>query len=74
MEASIDHLALKSHTMPKPAAPISAQLRLVADNKRDLDEMILAEQGRGWLLISRGYSLDEGHGATLIRKDLVKAA
>ena len=55
METVIDRIAVQSQPPLKPAVPISNQLRLVVDNKPDLDEMILAEQGQGWVLISRGY-------------------
>jgi len=44
------------------------QLRLAAKDKSDLEGMIKVEQGKGWQLLSRSYSLDEGHGATLVWK------
>lgn len=74
MEAVIDSVAVQVQHQPQQAASTSDKMRIVADCKRDLDDMIQAELQRGWVLISRGYSLDEGHGATLIRKDLEKTA
>ena len=75
MESVIDRIAVQAQQQPQPTLTIadhmrSDQLRLVADDKRDLDEMIQVELNRGWFVVSRSYSLDDGHGATLIRKAL----
>lgn len=77
MESMIHSIAAQTQQLPAASLsdPLrSDRLRLVADDKRDLDEMIQVEQRQGWVLVSRSYSLDEGHGATLIRKDQGKAA
>lgn len=71
--------SIAAQTQRRPAASLSEpirshQLLLVADDKRALDRMIQDEQHQGWVLVSRSYSLDEGHGATLIRKDFGRAA
>lgn len=52
----------------------SDQLRLTADDKRALEHMVDVELRRGWVLVSRSFSLDDGHGATLVRKEISKAA
>lgn len=65
---------------PKPLAASAfsrcstRQLRLVADDKRELDRMIEAEQLRGWILVCRSHSLEDGHGALLFWNDISKAA
>ena len=61
---------------PRPVAANSStrQMRLVADDKNELDQMIAAEKRRGWKLVSRSYNLDDGHGALLYWKDQSKAA
>ncbi len=79
METTIDCIAVQAQRQPRPSLSIaehmrSTQLRLVADDKRELDLRIQVEQGRGWLLVSRSFSLDDGHGATLVRKGLRRAA
>lgn len=57
----------------RPVASFSDRQRLVAKDKCDLDRMIEARQCHGWVLVSRTYSMDEGHGATLIRRNREKA-
>ena len=74
MDAVIDNVAVQVPQPPQRSASKSEKMRIVADNKRDLDDMIQAELRQGWELVSRGYSLDEGHGATLIRKTLEETA
>ena len=58
----------------RPAVSYSDQKHLVADDKSDLDRMIEARQRHGWLLVSRSYSMDKGHGATMARNDMGQAA
>jgi len=58
----------------RPAASSSDQQRLVAKDKRELDRAIELKQRHGWLLVSRSYSMEEGHGATLITNRLGKVA
>ena len=79
METVIDSIAVQTKKQPQPSLSISAhmrsdQLHLVADDKPELDKMIQAEQGQGWFLVSRSYSSEDGHGATLIRKILASKA
>ena len=61
---------------PRPVATNAStrQMRLVADDKSELDKMIEAELQRGWTLVSRSYNLDDGHGALLYWNDMSKAA
>ncbi len=65
--AQLHSIAVKPGIMPgdDPARCATRQMRLVADDKRALDQMISTEQLRGWILVSRNYSLDHGHGALL---------
>lgn len=72
MENFVQYLV--SQPKQRPVAEFSDRQRIVAKNKGDLDRMIEIRQRHGWLLVSRSYSMDEGHGATLIRKELGKAA
>ncbi len=78
METVIDRIAVETQQQAaavKRSGPArSNQLRLVAENKRDLDQMLQIEQGNGWTLVSRSYSMDDGHGATLVWKERDKAA
>lgn len=58
---------IASRTQRRPAAlladPVRVHpLRLVADDKRELDQMIQVEQRQGWVLVCRSYSLDDGQG------------
>ena len=50
------------------------KLRITAADSSELDRRIEAEQLRGWLLLCRSHSMDDGHGATLIRKAMDEAA
>jgi len=52
----------------------SEQMRLTAGDKSELEKMVEVELRRGWALLSRSFSLDDGHGATLIRREISKAA
>lgn len=74
--AQLHRIAVKPSIMPADVSAMCAtrQLRLVADDKRELDQMISTEQLRGWILVSRSYSLDDGHGALLFWNDKSKAA
>ena len=58
----------------RPAASPSDQQRLVAKDKRELDRIIELKQRHGWLLVSRSYSMEEGHGATMVTNKLGRAA
>lgn len=58
----------------RQGAQLPDRLRLVAADKGDLDRMISTEQRQGWLLVCRTHSMDDGHGAELVRTELHKAA
>lgn len=50
------------------------RLRLLTTDKSELDRRIEVEKRQGWRLASRSYSMDEGHGAELVRAELDNAA
>lgn len=54
--------------------PPPDRLRLCSTNKDELDRAVECEQRQGWVLVSRSYSMDDGHGAELVRKEMSKAA
>ncbi|OIQ99046.1 hypothetical protein GALL_189600 [mine drainage metagenome] len=58
----------------RAGTPPPDRLRLCATNKNELDWAVESEQRQGWVLISRSYSMDDGHGAELMRKEMSKAA
>lgn len=45
--------------------PLATRIRLYCQDKSELERKIEEEKARGWLLVSRNYSLDDGHGAEL---------
>ena len=58
----------------RAGTPPPDRLRLAGADKGELDHVIELEQRQGWLLVSRSYSMDDGHGAELVRTELHKAA
>ena len=54
--------------------PPPDRLRLCAVDKAKLDQAIEGEQRQGWMLVSRCYSMDDGHGAELARTEMTQAA
>ncbi len=58
----------------RPVVSYSDKETFFADDKNELDQLIAVKQRYGWLLLARSYSMEEGHGATLARKALAKAA
>jgi len=71
-EAIANH---RSAAIPaKPAVITAGQCRrLFSDDKRELDQMIEVQRRNGWLLVSRSHSMEDGHGAVMMRKDAEKA-
>ncbi|MCX7173735.1 MAG: hypothetical protein NT159_07395 [Proteobacteria bacterium] len=51
-----------------------ARMRLFSGDKAELEQRIQAEVRAGWELVSRSYSLDDGHGAELVRREVRHAA
>jgi len=51
-----------------------ARMRLVSEHKAELELRIEVEVRAGWELVSRSYSLDDGHGAELVRREVRHAA
>jgi len=51
-----------------------ARIRLFSGDKAELEQRIEVEVLDGWELVSRSYSLDDGHGAELVRRDTRHAA
>lgn len=69
---SVFTLTAQLQQRPTPSRPRpwrAEQQRLVSSDKYQLEQMIRSEQRRGWVLLSRSYSLDDGHGATLVLAD-----
>ena len=69
----------KSYIKATPAQqrsrnPPPDRLRLLGDDKSELDLMIEVHLRRGWSLEHRSHSLDEGHGAVLKLMPISKAA
>ena len=58
----------------RPVVSFSDKERIFAEDKSDLDRTIALKQRHGWILLSRSYSMEDGHGATLARQVLSKAA
>lgn len=58
----------------RAGTPPPDRLRLCAADKGELDRAIEGEQRQGWVLVSRSYSMDDGHGAELVRTEMTKAA
>ncbi len=58
----------------RAGSPPPDRLRLCAVDKGELDRTVEAEQRQGWVLVSRSYSMDDGHGAELTRLEIIKAA
>jgi len=59
---------------PSPSAKLKRaalrridELKLVGDQKAEVDLQITAAEREGWRLYSRAFSLDDGHSATLRR-------
>ncbi len=50
------------------------RLHLLTADKSELDRRIAVELKQGWLLVFRSYTMDEGHGAELVRGELHHAA
>ncbi len=50
----------------KPDVPPPDRLRMLGEDKNEIDEMIEAHVRLGWVLIRRSYSMDDGHGAELV--------
>jgi len=51
-----------------------ARMRLFSGDKAELEQRIEVEVLRGWELVSRSYSMDDGHGAELVRREFSHAA
>lgn len=45
------------------------RMRVHSDDKAELEHHIGIRLMSGWQLVSRSYSMDDGHGAELVRSD-----
>ncbi|MCX7177077.1 MAG: hypothetical protein NT159_24785 [Proteobacteria bacterium] len=48
------------------------RMRLFSQDKSELERRIDEETARGWKLVSRSFSLDDGHGAEMVRPAAVE--
>jgi len=72
MDSFVQYLCSEPKQLPATSFPVRE--RLVCKDKDKLDRMVQVKQSHGWILILRTYSMEDGHGAVVVRKALGQAA